>query len=296
MTNKLERDIQNRKISIFKVPIRMIFRLLKRVIFPKKPKLKQLSIEDMEYIVWINEEVGKQLLLRREYERNNIKAFSRLIQEGDICFDIGGNIGYYALNFAKMCGPAGHVYAFEPVEKNALVIKLSSLLNGYENISVIEKIVSDKNVELGLILPGDSAYAYLDQTGCMKGDNSEARLIKKPSITIDRFVSDSDISKISLIKVDVEGAEGLVLKGAEKILSQKEIQPRVIMMELVDDYLSLYYSSVERIIEKMKLWGYAPYWADEKGYLNKYDLLKDQNRLEVFFVNQITEDSLMEIP
>jgi len=274
----------------------MIFRLLKRVIFPKKLKLKQLSIEDMEYLVWINEEVGKQLLLRRAYERNNIRAFSRLIQEGDVCFDIGGNIGYYALNFAKMCGPTGHVYVFEPVERNALVIKLSSLLNGNVNTSVIEKIVSDKNMELDLILPRDSAYAYLNQTGYMNGDNSEARSIKKPSITLDRFVSDNNINKISLIKIDVEGAEGLVLKGAEKILSQIEIQPRVIMMELVDEYLSLYNSSIKEITEKMNLWGYRAYWADGKGYLSKYELLKDQGRLEVFFINQITEDSLLEIP
>jgi FkbM family methyltransferase len=274
----------------------MIFRLFKKAVFPKELKLKQLSIEGIEYLVWLNEEVGKQLLLSRGYERNNIKAFSRLVQKGDVCFDIGGNIGYYALNFAKMCSPAGHVYVFEPVEKNALVIKLSSLLNGNENISVIEKIVSDKNVELDLILPGDSAYAYLDQAGHMKGDKSEARSIKKPSITVDRFVSDNDINKVSLIKIDVEGAEGLVLEGAENILSQKEIQPRVIMMELVDEYLSLYNSSIIEIIEKMSLWGYRAYWADGKGYLFKYDLLKDQGRLEVFFINQSTEDSLLEIP
>lgn len=278
------RKIENRDIGMFFLPMRYLYRLVKKYGFPISPKLKQIERNDIEYIIWANEEVGKSLYLRRCYEKKNLMVFSEFIDEGDICFDIGGNIGYFALNFANLCGPKGLIHVFEPVEKNALVIELASLINGFDNIFVHREAVSDngKGMEY-VILDADSAYSFSVTERQQVSQNT----VMKKSITLDTFVSKHDIKKpISVIKIDVEGAEGLVLRGAREILKNKKIRPKLIMAELVNDYLAPFNDSTEGIICYMEKFGYQAFFADQNGNLTNYSADESKLPLEIFFLSK----------
>lgn len=277
------RKIENRDISVFSLPIRYLYRLVKKIGFPRLPRLKQIERNDMKYIIWANEEVGKNLYLRGWYEKKNLMVLSKFIDEGDICFDVGGNIGYFALNFANLCGSEGLVHVFEPVERNALVIELASIINGFDNIFVHRAAVSDDNRGINFVTLDDSAFSF------GVGDREEARrnTIMKKSITLDTFVLNREIRKpISIIKIDVEGAEGLVLRGAREILENPKIRPKLIMAELVNTYLDAFGDSTEEIINYMKKRGYQAFYAAQNGSFINYSVDESKAPLEVFFLSR----------
>jgi len=277
------RIVKDRRVPLHVAFVRWWYRLAKLALFPKKPTLKQVERDGLNFLVWANEDIGKQLLLRGSYEKETILAFRNFIQKGDVCIDVGGNIGYYALNFARMSGVEGQIFVFEPFRRNALVIELSACLNNIPNIQIFNKVVSEKNGQVDFIIPPDSAYAYLEAEAI---SSSQGEHIKCPSTTLDDFVAGAGIQgRIGAVKIDVEGAEGLVLRGMQKTLSNDELRPRVILLELVDEYLATFGFSSDEIIDELSRFGYSPFSADERGKLHNVLPEHKGQSFNIFFVH-----------
>lgn len=133
------------------------------------------------------------------------------IRPGDIVVDIGANIGYYTLLFARSVGPSGHVYAFEPDPENFALLQKNIVLNGYTNVTLEQKAVSDRTDTLRLYLAdnvGDHrAYDSGDHRSC----------IEIPAVALDSYFG---AQKIDFIKMDIQGFEHTVLRGMQRILSE----------------------------------------------------------------------------
>ena len=84
-----------------------------------------------------------------EYETDVMK---KIVKKGDVDLDLGANIGYYTLIFAKIVGKNGKVFAFEPDLTNFTLLKKNVEINGYKNVVLINKAVSDKTGKLKLFL------------------------------------------------------------------------------------------------------------------------------------------------
>jgi len=153
------------------------------------------------------------------YERGTTELVKKEIKERDTILDIGANIGYYTLLFAKMAGPDGKVIAFEPEPKNFDLLSKNVTINGYSNVTLVQKAVSNETGEIDL---------------CIFEDNPKAHRIfnpqhNRPSIKVDVVKLDDYFSnkeeKIDFIKLDVEGAELLALKGMSGLISrQKQVK------------------------------------------------------------------------
>ena len=274
-----EKVIINRQLPYWARPLRFIYSFVSRVFVPKEG-LKCIKRGPLKYLVWLGEDVGRRLYLQHSYEKDETALFKKIIRPGDICIDVGGNIGYYSLNFAMNCGPTGHVYVFEPILKNVLVIKLAAILNELENIEVFDSVVSDVSGPVVLNIPeNDSSYAYMSKD--IKKENVGG--INK-STTLDAFVKEKSIAAVSVLKVDVEGGELLVLKGAESLLSNIDTRPRVVMLELIDEFLARFDSSIDNVIDFMKKYDYKPYYPVSGGEVLAFEP-KDKNRVfNVFFI------------
>lgn len=148
-------------------------------------------------------------------EPKKLQMIGELVSPNDIIFDIGANVGIYSLIFSKFCKK---VYAFEPVPRNIYFLQRILNLNDIKNVNIIKKAVSDKN---GMV-PFRKGKSYA--TGSI---NEEGHTIV-PSITLDSFCQSQKIEP-NFLKIDVEGAELFVLKGAKKTLS--EYKP-IILMEI----------------------------------------------------------------
>ena len=86
-----------------------------------------------------------RLSINRVYEPSETKTIKTHVKKGDVVLDIGANIGYYTLIFAELVGEKGKVYAFEPDPTNFDLLRKNVEINGYRNITLIQKAVSNKN-------------------------------------------------------------------------------------------------------------------------------------------------------
>jgi FkbM family methyltransferase len=141
----------------------------------------------------------------------------REVKKGDTVLDIGANIGYYSLIFAKIVGEKGRVFAFEPHPDNFELLRKNIAVNGYKNIIPVQKAVSDKSGLIKLYLSGNS----VDHQICDSGEGRS--FIEVESVRIDDYFFGQD-TKIDLIKIDTQGAEGLVLRGMPGLLKKNALK------------------------------------------------------------------------
>src|SRR5258708_4633510 len=124
-----------------------------------------------------------------------------LIKPGDVVLDLGANIGYYTLLFARLVGPAGRVYAFEPEPANCALLKKNVELNGYENVVLVSKAVSNQT---GL---GKLFLCDFNQGDHRLYDSKDGRPhIEIETVELDRFFHNYGGS-FDFIKFDIQGAE-----------------------------------------------------------------------------------------
>ena len=146
------------------------------------------------------------------YETSRLEAFASAIQPGDCVYDIGANVGLYTLLASSMVGPAGTVYAFEPVTRNAYYLRRHLALNDVWNCEVIEAAVCDTDGMLRF-----SARGWHDAMGRLSADGE----LLVHSVSLDGCCFDATSFRLpNIIKIDVEGAEFLVLQGAKRILTE----------------------------------------------------------------------------
>ena len=150
--------------------------------------------------------------IKGTYSADEIELFTSLINPGDTVFDIGAHIGYMAMLVAKLAGPDGTVYAFEPSPLNLSYLQTHVRKNHIDNIFVYPYAVSDR--------PGTLYFDFGRGSGrgrlVTKKINPKDQPVKV--ISIDNFMAAEDIKPPNLIKMDIEGAELAGLKGAENTL------------------------------------------------------------------------------
>mgnify|MGYP001574666303 FL=1 len=158
------------------------------------------------------------------YESEERKLFEKVIGKGDVVFDVGSHVGFYALLASKLVGEEGKVFAFEPLPRNIKYLKEHIKINNGKNIDVIEVAVSDRE-----------ETAFLEN----EGDGSCAKIVKNKgfeikTVVLDSLVKSGKLPAPNIIKIDVEGAEFSVLKGAAFIL--KKYGPAIFLsIHIFDD-------------------------------------------------------------
>jgi FkbM family methyltransferase len=148
------------------------------------------------------------------------RFISKLLCSGDIVYDVGASVGHSALIIARSNSPEGHVFSFEPSPKSLRLLQINAQLQ--DNITVVPKAVSDSNGTTFLMEKFE-----LDKSQIFSVPKSPNFKLKKydnlqeiSTITLDSHNSDIGHRRVHLLKIDVEGHEAAVLRGA-KIMIQK---------------------------------------------------------------------------
>ncbi|MEO0230923.1 MAG: FkbM family methyltransferase [candidate division WOR-3 bacterium] len=156
------------------------------------------------------------------------------LKKGDTFMDIGANAGFFSLIAAKAVGETGRVIAFEPLPMNVEVIKEQFELNKLNQCECIPFAVGNIIGKTEFILPKAKSGSSSPSTAYIKGiqGNKESSEHITESYIIDIITLDHFCQKYNvfpdLIKIDVEGAESDVLKGASLLL-RSDKAPRIIM-------------------------------------------------------------------
>lgn len=142
---------------------------------------------------------------------------------GKVFFDIGANVGYYSILASKMVGAAGKVVAFEPVISNLTFLHRHVELNGAKNVRVLPFALSDKSAIASFSLGQNSAMGHLTNgSGGGKSDDS----VYVPTVALDEIAAKMNLLP-DVMKIDVEGAEMDVFRGAERVL--REAKPTIFL-------------------------------------------------------------------
>ena len=135
-----------------------------------------------------------------------------LPNKGDTIIDVGGHIGFFTIAAARRCGEKGRIYTFEPNPDTFKRLIKNIKANNLSQVETNNIAISKKEGVLNLKV-GDSTEG---STIMSKGKLKEyERNISVVSNTLDNIVLEKKIKKIDLLKIDAEGAEVLILKGAE---------------------------------------------------------------------------------
>lgn len=153
---------------------------------------------------------GKLLrVLGGTYEPEQTALFVQRVKAGATVLDVGAHTGYYSLLAARLAGPSGSVWSFEPDPVNFRFLKRHIALNRLDHVHPTQSAVSDS--------PGTAHFERGSGTGT--GRLGTAGPLRVDTVSLDDFCGARDL-RVSAIKIDVEGAEELVLKGAMATLTR----------------------------------------------------------------------------
>jgi len=146
------------------------------------------------------------------YEADNLAAFAATIRPGDSVYDVGANVGIYSLVASLKAGSAGAVYAFEPLARNLHYLRRHLILNRLQNCRIMEVAVSDAE---GIQRFSAASWGHAMARFCEDGE------LEIPTVTLDGCIYGAkEMRPPNVIKIDVEGAELLVLRGASRALTE----------------------------------------------------------------------------
>ena len=225
----VSRDIVKRTLRAFQstVPYRFLERCLHPADYPREPVLLEdcYGIQFMRQ-PWEHQPVRE--LVAHAVDRPQFELMSWLIRPGDMVFDVGAHLGFFAVYASRLVAPGGTVYAFEPVPETHQRLVQTLSLNRSENVVAMPTAICDQVGQrpMNLFAPTFSAWNSLG-TPVMKAPDGRrlapTTAISVPTGTLDQFTTDQNVAKINFLKLDVEGFEKQALGGARRLLQERRI-------------------------------------------------------------------------
>jgi len=147
------------------------------------------------------------------------EALRRLLGPGDVLYDVGANIGFFAMLGARLVGPDGRVYAFEPVAESAEAVRANAALNGFAQVEVHPVAVGAAGGRARLSVVEDLSWSRLESE--LQHPRASAS-VDVDVISLDNLVDAGSLRPPTLVKIDVEGAELAVIEGMRGVLERHE--------------------------------------------------------------------------
>ena len=148
------------------------------------------------------------------YEKHEVLFFLDTVKAGMTVFDVGANIGLYSVLAGRKVGAEGKVFSFEPDPVNFNFLRKNIDLNNLKNVMPVNKAVTSKSDDVKLFLSKEN---FGDHS--LYNTEIQRNSISVPGVSLDDFVREMGLKSIDLIKLDIQGAEGLALQGMKEILN-----------------------------------------------------------------------------
>ena len=192
------------------------------------------------------------------YEPETVFLLNELLSEGTTFFDIGANIGYYALHVG-MCHPEIRVVAFEPHPRNFALLSLNVKRNRLKSVTCEAQAVSSSRGSAQLHLSASAMSSSLEAgfSHVRNGENLEV-----PMESIDLYVREHGIVGPMVMKIDVEGHERQALEGAMKTLASHKPD---LLIEVAEPFAKDPYPMLREL-------GYHSYQISEQGLVEVTEL------------------------
>lgn len=145
------------------------------------------------------------------------QAIAEHLRPGGVFYDIGAHVGFFTVLGARLVGEQGRVYTFEPLPANVAALRHNLALNAFPHVELFDAAVSETAGESGLQLVGNSTGPKLLEAGVREDSRGT---ITVRTVALDALLAAGQIQPATVMKVDVEGAEIEVMRGARQLLTQ----------------------------------------------------------------------------
>jgi FkbM family methyltransferase len=238
-------------------------------------KLRALAFESLtspEVVRWSdglsfrivpNDQISRVLYVSGTYEPNALHVLQRFLQAGHVFLDVGANAGVFSLVASRAVGSRGHVYSFEPSEREYRRLSDAVQLNHLDGvITAIRAAIGAHRGEVSLRVASEpySGHNTLG-SGFAYEDVGTSKLERVEMTTLDDFDRREGLSRIDVIKLDIEGAEAAALVGAERVLRTRR---PVLIIEVFSRSLSSSGASAAEIQERLLNADYRLFTIDDE--------------------------------
>ena len=194
-----------------------------------------------------------------------IPLIAQHVKADSVVIDVGANAGYFTKIFSSLT-PQGKVYAFEPGGYARSILSKVVSIHGLKNVCLIPMGLSDKHAVNTLHMPvkskGNLGFG-LSHLGDDKSVDPRDTLTEEIKLTtLDEFFASEKINRVDLIKIDIEGWELRALEGGRNTIATHK---PVLMLEMVDRFLTRAGDSSRKMWDFLKGHGYDIYRYDDKS-------------------------------
>lgn len=203
--------------------------------------------------------IAKLLYVFREQYEPEVLWLKDSLRPGDVFIDVGASLGIYSLVASRRVGEAGKVIAFEPSQVFYPILEENLVMNACENLVPFRIALSNGEYEATLYTHPDPTRYSLGGLG--QGERVQTRKLGD-------VLNELGVGRLDFIKMDVEGAEELVLLGAAEII--RELRP-VIIFEINHAAAGMLRLSPEGAKNLLSEWGYRFHRLSDSGAMEAVD-------------------------
>jgi FkbM family methyltransferase len=194
------------------------WRIFSRIRPEYLPAETSVQIDGVNFHLRLNDYVQREIFFGI-YEEEELAVALSCLKPGDVALDIGANIGYFSLHFARRVGAEGAVHSFEPDPDVHAQLLRNRSLNGFATVIVPHQLaVADSPGQMAFhrSSPENAGWGSLAKFGDIPSTEASVKVT-----TLDEFAEAQKLAKVALLKVDVEAYEVELLRGAQKCLQRK---------------------------------------------------------------------------
>jgi FkbM family methyltransferase len=192
-------------------------RILKPLLPPPPSSFLAVRPDGSQVLLYYRETLGLTTITLGHFEDAECRVLCELARLGSTAIDVGANVGVMAIPLAKAVGPGGTVVAVEPLAENVRRLETNATLNALTNIVVRQVAASDRQGSIDFHVAEDAAFGSL---GSISPGMALAGVVSVESVPLDKIWADLGSPSISVVKIDVEGAEAGVIRGATAIIER----------------------------------------------------------------------------
>ncbi|WP_329148446.1 FkbM family methyltransferase [Streptomyces sp. NBC_01456] len=177
------------------------------------------------------------------------------LEPGDVFVDVGANIGVFSVLGSRLVGSTGSVVAIEASPTFHRRVLQHAELNHCENIRAANVAVSDERKTLTFVLASSN---NMGANSIVPYDGSAESSFEMEAFSIADVLTPDEVARARVIKIDVEGAEGSVVRGLEPLLGELRTDVEI-ALEITPDRMELLGDSAEELLETMRKHGFHMY-------------------------------------
>lgn len=191
--------------------------------------------------------VGRSLAELGEYSKDEMDVMRSLCQPGDTVIEVGANMGAHTVGLAKHVGEQGRVLAFEPQRMMFQLLCANVAINSLSNVECYWAALADQSGTLSVPEPDPAIKRNFGGVSLFVEQEKVENFMQVSCYTMDVF---AERPGITLLKIDAEGSEVHVIKGAEKLIGK--FKPRI--------YIENDRANYKQLMEMISGLGYRMYW------------------------------------